>query len=593
MADTVELKICRELLDPKFDGYKLSLDKLPLYKSQLDNAIEVVSLGDDQFSFHHAKIYGVHNHLFLDLWSEHTCSVYIIDTDWAVVRSTSMGMTLDTGRKVLQIPDATNQKLTPRRLNLVLQFISPDMAVISDGAGKFHLVDTGNRGDDSSNWKIIFSKDLIDNGEPFVLADAVTHTVDETHYVECLCVHVEESTEEQKDRYRSPYLTMLKWITLTSVDRRSWSVERTRQLIGRKPYDYAAFDHTGSSVIISAAAEFKFVYDSSKPIQEEAAQEPGNGQNGKPAPEYTWHQDSDEICAMFTVPEGVKKEDIYLTLKSEYIDFGIKNVKALLKGQLHRRIDVDASTWTIIGQRIELTLGKPQLEAWPVIVQGDERGEMTVDEGLVAQIHERLAHLTSDDMNPSPELMEGQPYNAQQLEDCDAFPDDSSLLHRIDGNTHRTVSQTNLGSHQWLFNARVCRDQPPALCLRHDVDGLLWQPENVVKEQMTPWKHISTFNAFGYVQASKQQRKYTTCPPGSLYVAVCDCVRHVYVYRQPTPITSPVRNRKTGQKVNAVAKQQLVSLESVDNILGIQATDEKLFMITRNMVYVANVNMSP
>ncbi|XP_069112938.1 nudC domain-containing protein 1-like [Argopecten irradians] len=590
MADTVELKIHRELLDPKFDGYKLSLDKIPLYKSQLDNVIEVVDLSDDQYSFHHAKVYGVHNHLFMDMWSEQ--SVYFIDRDWSVIKSTSVGMTLDSGRKVLQIPDATNQKLTPRRLNLALQFISQDMAVVSDGAGKFHLVETGNRGDNSNSWKIIFSKDLLNKGEPFLLVDAVAHIVDETHHVECLCVHVEEATEEQKDKYRSPYLTLLEWITLDSVDGRSWSVQRTRQLIGRKPYDYAALDHTGSSIILSATAEFKFVSDSSKPIQEETEQVPENGQNGGTVPEYTWNQGSDEICAMFTVPEGVKKGDIYLTLKSEYIDFGIKNGKALLKGQLHRRIDVDASTWTISGQRVELTLSKTELEAWPVIVQGDDRGEMTVDDGLIAQIHERLAHLTSDQMNPSPEMAEGQPYNAQQLEDCDMFPDDSSLLHRINGDTHRTVSQTNLGSHQWLFNARLSRDQPPALCLRHDVDGLLWQPENVVKEQMTPWKHVSTFNAFGYVQASKQQRKYSICPPGSSYVAVCDCARHVYIYRQPAPITSPVRNRKTGRQVNSVAKQQVISLESVDNILGVQATDEKLFVITKNMVYVANVNMA-
>lgn len=63
-------------------------------------------------------------------------------------------MSLNTGRKVLQIPDSVNQKLTPHRLNLVLHCISPDLAVISDGAGKFHLVETGNRGDDSAAWKV-------------------------------------------------------------------------------------------------------------------------------------------------------------------------------------------------------------------------------------------------------------------------------------------------------------------------------------------------------------------------------------------------------------------------------------------------------
>lgn len=152
--------------------------------------------------------------------------------------------------------------------------------------------------------------------------------------------------------------------------------------------------------------------------------------------------------------------------------------------------------------------------------------------------------------------------------------------------------QTNLGSHQWLFNARLSPDKPPGMCLRHDVDGLIWQPENVVKEKTAPWQHAATFNAFGYVQASKQQRKYSTCSPKCSYAAICDCARHVYIYRQPSSISSPLRNRKTGRQVNAVAKQQVISLESVDNILGVQATEEKLFLVTNNMLYVIDVRLT-
>jgi hypothetical protein len=33
-----------------------------------------------------------------------------------------------------------------------------------------------------------------------------------------------------------------------------------------------------------------------------------------------------------------------------------------------------------------------------------------------------------------------------------------------------------------------------------------------------------------------------------------------------------LRNRKTGQEVGAVAKQQLISLDAVDSIVGIQVT---------------------
>lgn len=42
-----------------------------------------------------------------------------------------------------------------------------------------------------------------------------------------------------------------------------------------------------------------------------------------------------------------------------------------------------------------LTKGTKGL-VWETVVQGDKRGQMVPDPELAAQIHERLAHLTSD-----------------------------------------------------------------------------------------------------------------------------------------------------------------------------------------------------
>lgn len=149
--------------------------------------------------------------------------------------------------------------------------------------------------------------------------------------------------------------------------------------------------------------------------------------------------------------------------------------------------------------------------------------------------------------------------------------------------------QSNLGSNQWLFNTELDKTKVPALCLRHDVDGLLWQPEFQSGQKEPPWKHIATFNAFGYVQASKQTRRFTTCPPDCSYAVISDTVRHLYMYRQAVSVSTPLRNRKTGQQVNAVAKQQVISLEAVDNIIGLQATNDKLFVMTENTLHIIKV----
>lgn len=118
---------------------------------------------------------------------------------------------------------------------------------------------------------------------------------------------------------------------------------------------------------------------------------------------------------------------------------------------------------------------------------------------------------------------------------------------------------------------------------------MVWRPELDETGHLS-WKHVSTFNAFGYVQASKQERKFTVNAPDFSYVAIVDCVRHVFIYRQPAAIISPLRNRKTGETVGAIAKQQVVSLESDGHILGVQAGDRRIFILSGKTIYAIRVN---
>lgn len=160
------------------------------------------------------------------------------------------------------------------------------------------------------------------------------------------------------------------------------------------------------------------------------------------------------------------------------------------------------------------------------------------------------------------------------------------------------------------------------MCIRHDVDGLLWQPPEVDNNLLDSWtlEHVGTFSAMGYVQASKQQRKFTACPPGISnqlikykfitqkhlyvcmnntlcvffisdlsYLAICDASKHVYIYRQPHEIGSDLRNRKTGQIISHVSKQHVVSLEPPLEILGAHATDDFLFVLTTQNVHAIRV----
>lgn len=65
-------------------------------------------------------------------------------------------------------------------------------------------------------FQTLISKTVPEDGQPSLLIDAVEYATDEKSRIECLLVHVAESTSEQKDKYRTQFLTMLEWATFVS-----------------------------------------------------------------------------------------------------------------------------------------------------------------------------------------------------------------------------------------------------------------------------------------------------------------------------------------------------------------------------------------
>jgi hypothetical protein len=77
------------------------------------------------------------------------------------------------------------------------------------------------------------------------------------------------------------------------------------------------------------------------------------------------------------------------------------------------------------------------------------------------------------------------------------------------------------------------------------------------------------------------------------YVAICEASRHIYIYRQPVAISTELRNRRTGQHVAHVAKQQMVNLDSSSEVLGLHASCHTLYVLTADTLYALRINYSP
>ena len=177
------------------------------------------------------------------------------------------------------------------------------------------------------------------------------------------------------------------------------------------------------------------------------------------------------------------------------------------------------------------------------------------------------------------------------------------MLRRLDGASHQCTHKSYINENRFLFEARGLRHQTesklmPALCLRHDVDGVLWQPNCVsgsssCSKTSDAWlTHERSFLAFGYVQASKQEAKFRACSLDCSYVCVADSRKHVYVYKQDAELSAEtlLRNRRTGQGVARVAKQFLITLESDAEIHGLFCHDEYLVVLLADACFFYRVN---
>ncbi|KAL4629789.1 nudC domain-containing protein 1 [Arapaima gigas] len=582
-AANYSLNVNRQLLDPNFESYRLSLDSLPTYTIELDAAVAEVKLKDNQYTLDHVRAFGMYNYLHIDPWYED--SVYFVDCKGRVLNLT---VTLDTAlgkpKEVFRLP--TDPISCENHLCASLSLTSATWAALADGTGKLYLLRTSKRGDSAhTKWEPLFTKDL---GEPFILIHSLSHVHASSLSVELLLLRIQQ---DQSQARGSGFSVFLEWLTVTSSSEqgpeRKYEVTKSRVLRGGSVPHYAAVEPLGRGLMVASEKPFKFTH-----VDGELLQDPGLEAmevEEKADPIYFWQQTAKEITVSMRLPEGTTKDKVMFQLSANHIMVRVQDYAPLIQGQLHSLVDPEASTWILKDDKsLEISLQKRDEGAmWPELVPGDLRGEMVVSEEQAALLHERLSHLTAEDLNANPEK-EKPPCNAQELEECDIFPEDSSSLTRFDGNSLKPTHVVNLGSHQYLFTVDIDPSEMPCFCLRHDVDALLWQPHPDQPDCM--WEHIATFNALGYVQASKRDKKFSTCAPNFSYAALGECLRRVFIYRQPSPMDTVLFNRKQGRQVGQVAKQQVASLDSNDTILGFRATNERLFVLTSNHLFVLKVN---
>lgn len=563
----LELRPDRKLLNPEFEGYKLSLEAIPTYQKELSCSVDSALPNNEQHSILHAKIFGLHNHLVGQITND-TEYVYYADKMNAINKVYYDPLTSDLIiiRNLWTVP--TNEERSPGDFNVSFKFASNNLVVLSDGSGLLYVLEIDSRQEEET-WNNVFCDDVLDKKVPFIIEDCRCLVNENKIVLHCLLLSV------SRDEVTEKFISILNWVSLSKGNDNKWGQIAIRELTAIGSIYYSQFETTCEALYVVSDSSLKFTLDSENPIIEEPMVSPKKI--------YMWTQTKEDVTIKLKLPNNFENSQLIVSTTSS--SFNVKyQDDVILAGEFYEVIDNDLTTWTVQNHLLEIVLYKCETNIWPEVIKGNDNGEYYVDQALADEIHEKLAHLCSD----SEALTQEVAYvNTQELEECDYLEDKSSAFERISVNTHETTHKIHLSSHKMCLTVKSDANLVSAIAFAHDVDACVWQPE--INNGTFNMQHIGTLLAFSYVQASKEQKKFTVCSPDLTYSVICETNRHIFIYRQNKPILdSELRNRTTSKKIATIAQQQVISLDNSE-VLGVYAGNSMLFILNQNYIFALKI----
>lgn len=344
-TNIIHLRPNRSLIDPNFDGYKLSLDPVPVKKLSLPATPRRCHTNEDQYSFLHAKLFSTHNLLVNDPW--YAYSFYYLDTNWTIqnVKYNADCGKLDAIRAVFKLPKPNESNAD---YNPTFCFVSEKYCVLGDGCGTLRIIDTGDR-QRGEEWKGNFVDSVLIDNNPFCVQDARLDFRDGIREINCLLLSVQCKPVVDGDRR---FEAVLDWLTFHKIDANAnWTIAASRQLRGSSIPEYCVLEPKARAILLSTDRKWEFLSDSVNPIVPKKSDENGGESvaagNDDSSINFTWTQTDEDVIIHFNISRDCNKNDIKVVCNGPKIQVQHRNI-SLLDAELFDRIDHDLTTWNLV-----------------------------------------------------------------------------------------------------------------------------------------------------------------------------------------------------------------------------------------------------
>lgn len=357
MPEIVELKQDRNLMYPNFDGYKLSLDRIPVFRQDVLCAPLKAESNEEQYSMLHAELFSTQNLLVVDPWAR--TQSYFVNCLGEIVRC---AYDENTGKPAEQhtVYRSECKILESRKrgdYNFTFRFLSENFCLVCDGVKTLSLLETGNRLK-PVEWTLVaicaVEGDGVSHDEKnYVIFDARLDIIRERKQISVVLGHVQHDANPSQGVSNHLYLHCITWTLQDS----GWKFQIVDTLRGSSWVYYCAFEPRSDSVVISSSRDFKWKSDisevnmSQKKTQEEIPKLHGKSSEENEILDISWSQTEEDLILNLEVIDAKDKRDYDVTTLINKIEIKCKN-KVLLEYELFDEIDKDLTTWTIVSNNI-------------------------------------------------------------------------------------------------------------------------------------------------------------------------------------------------------------------------------------------------
>jgi CS domain len=357
----IDLRPDSKLLKSNFDGYKLSLEPIPIIRCENIPKPHVVAPDtSSEYSFLHSSLYQLQNHLVSDPWLQN--SAYFLDSSFNIQK---IFYDNNTGKLKPLSPvfrySTKRPALAGGVYNCNFKFISEKFSVLSDGFGKLHIIETGDR-QKNDEWKSLQVLQPLD-GSGFIIQDAKFAIEKEEKLIHCLLLHIES--------IEGKFYNIINWITLKQgKESKIWELSARRTIQGRGNFYYLSLDPKCTSIVYSTNQPYKYTLDTVNEIVEELPDELPIENLQVDDSNYEWTQDQECITVDFKRPAEATKDQYSVVCQKNHISVKHQS-ETLIDADLFSEIDTDMTTWSLESDSFQVTLVKKDAEAfWPFLVPG-------------------------------------------------------------------------------------------------------------------------------------------------------------------------------------------------------------------------------